>query len=248
MGLAEVLGYMIKFPSVLGERRQRHHQPGNRMARARHPAIMIDATIAKHLEILSRVCFLRFGIVKGINHRCPIKGPLCRPVDALGEWQTDCFQHSRRNIGYVSKLGANFSLGFNSRRPMDNNSVSSAAVMRSDLFGPLKRRISRPCPTNGIMWKRLWVAPVIEMWHVNRGGVDDAIQRHHFIVSAFRSALGTGTVIANNVNEQGITQYAHFLQSIDQASYLFVSVLGETSERLHLPRLEFFLFRRLGIP
>src|SRR6266513_3032980 len=140
VGLAEVLGYMIKFPSVLGERRKRHHQPGNGMARARHPAIVIDAAIAKHLEILSGMCFLRFGIVKGINHRCPIKGPLRRSIDALGEWQTDCFQHSRRNIGYVSELGANFSLCFNSRRPMDHDSVSSAAVMRSDLLGPLKWR------------------------------------------------------------------------------------------------------------
>src|SRR5438105_2078731 len=173
MGLAEVLGYMIKFPSILGERRKRHHQPRNRMARARHPAIVIDATIAKHLEILSGMCFLRFRIVKGINHRCPIKGSLCRPVDALGEWQTRGFQYSRRNIGYMSELRANFSLGFNSRRPMDRDSVSSAAVMRSDLFGPLKRRIARPCPADSVMWKGRWVAPVIQMRHVNRGGVDD---------------------------------------------------------------------------
>src|SRR6266478_185370 len=125
---------MVEFPSVLGERRKRHHQPGNGMARARHPAIMIDAAIAKHLEILSRVCLLGFRIIEGINHRCPIKGPLRRPVDALGEWQTRGFQHSRRNISDVSKLGANFSLGFYARGPMDHDSVSSAAVMRSDLF------------------------------------------------------------------------------------------------------------------
>src|SRR5438105_15709859 len=140
VGLAEVLGYMVEFPSVLGERRKRHHQPGNGMARARHPAIVIDAAITKHLEILSGMCFLRFGIIKGINHRGPIKGSLCRPVDALGEWQTRGFQYSRRNIDHVSELRANFSLGFNSRRPMDHDSVSSAAVMRSDLLGPLKVR------------------------------------------------------------------------------------------------------------
>src|SRR5438105_10509348 len=68
VSLAEVLGYMVEFPSVLGERRKRHHQPRNRMARTRHPAIVIDATIAKHLEILSRVCLVRFGIVERVNH------------------------------------------------------------------------------------------------------------------------------------------------------------------------------------
>src|SRR5882724_11585585 len=172
VGLAEVLGYMVEFPRVLGERRKRHHQPRNRMARARHPAIVIDAAIAKHLEILSRVCLLGFRIIEGVNHRSSIERPLHRSVDALWKRQTRGFQYGRRDVGYVSELGANFSIGFNSRRPMDHDSVSSAAVMRSDLLGPLKRRIARPCPTNGIMWERRWVAPVIEMWHVNRGGVD----------------------------------------------------------------------------
>src|SRR5947207_11970473 len=80
VGLAEVLGYMVEFPSVLGERRKRHHQPGNGMARARHPAIMIDAAIAKHLEILSGMCLLGFRIMEGINHRGSIERPLRRSV------------------------------------------------------------------------------------------------------------------------------------------------------------------------
>src|SRR2546430_17561862 len=54
VGLAEVLGYMVKFPSVLGERRKRHHQPWNGMTRACHPAIVINSAVSKHFEILSR--------------------------------------------------------------------------------------------------------------------------------------------------------------------------------------------------
>src|SRR6266480_5567584 len=248
VGLAEVLGYMVKFPSVLGERRKRHHQPGNGMTRACHPAIVINSAVSKHLKILSRMCFFSFGIVERINHRCSVERSLRRSVDALRKRQADCLQYSRRNVSNMSELRADFSLGFNSRRPMDNDSVRSAAVMRSDLLGPLKRRITSPSPADSVMWKGRWVAPVIQMRHVNFGGIDDAIQRHHFVIGAFRSALGTGTVIANNVNEQCVIHHAHFLQGIDQASYLFVSVLGKASEGLHLPGLKFFLVGSLRVP
>jgi hypothetical protein len=49
------------------------------------------------------------------------------------------------------------------------------------------------------------------MWHVNLGGVDDAVQSHHLIVSAFRSALRASSVVADDVNEQRVIQHAHFL-------------------------------------
>src|SRR5437016_14189964 len=141
------------------------------------------------------MCFLGFGIVECINHRRSVERSLRRSIDALRKRQADRFQHSRRNISDMSELGADFSLGFNSRRAMDNDSVRSATVMRSDLLGPLKRRITRPSPADSVMWKGRWVAPVIQMRHVNLGGVDDAVQSHHFVIGAFRPALGTGTVI-----------------------------------------------------
>src|SRR5437764_9502989 len=136
-------------------------------------------------------------------------------VNAFWKWQTGGFQHSRRNVGYVSELGANFPIGFNSRRPMDHDSVSSATVMRSDLLGPPKWRIASPCPADSVMWKGRRVAPVIEMRHVNLGGVDDPIQRHHFVIGAFWSALGARSIIAGDINEQRVTKNAHFLQRIE---------------------------------
>jgi hypothetical protein len=98
------------------------------------------------------------------------------------------------------------------------------------------------------MWEGRWVPPIIQVRHINRSSVNDAVQRHHFVIGAFRSALGTGTVIANDVNEQGVIQHAHFLQGIHQTSYLLVSVLGKTGEGLHLPGFQFFLVGRLRIP
>ena len=131
---------------------------------------------------------------------------------------------------------------------MNHNTVSRAAVMRSDLLGPLKWRIAGPCPADCIMWKGCWIAPVIQMRHVNLSGVDDSIQSHHLVIRAFRPAFRARSVVADNVNEQGVIQDTHFPQGIHQASYLIVSMLCKTGEGFHLPRLEFFLVRRLGIP
>src|SRR5205814_9104828 len=245
VGLAEVLGYMVKFPSVLGERRKRHHQPGNRMTRACHPAIVINSTVSKHLEILSRVCLLGFGIVESINHRHSIERSLRRSVDALRKRQADCLQYSRRNVSNMSELRADFSLGFNSCRPMDHDSVCRATVMRSDLLGPLKRRITRPSPADSVMWKGRWVAPIIQMRHVNLGGVDDTVQSHHLVVGTLWTAFCTGSVIASDVNEECVIHYPHLLQCVYQPSYLFICVLGKAREGLHLPSFQFLLIRCL---
>src|SRR5437867_4427633 len=100
----------------------------------------------------------------------------------------------------MSELGANFSLGFNARRPVDHDSVSSATIMRSDLLGPLEWRIASPCPSDSIMWERRRVSPIIQMRHVDLSSVEDAVQSHHLIVSAFWSALRARSVVADDVN------------------------------------------------
>src|SRR3954451_15495595 len=121
------------------------------MARARHPAVVIDAAITKHLKILSGVRLLGVRIVERVNHRGPIKRSLQRPVPGRREGQASSLQYRRGNIGDMSQLGANFALGLNSRGPMDHDGVSCATVMRSDLFSPLERSIAGPCPSNRIM-------------------------------------------------------------------------------------------------
>src|SRR6267378_177192 len=234
VGLAEVLGYMVEFPSILGERRKGDHQPRDGMTSTRHPAVVIDAAITKHFEILSRVRLPCLRIVERINHRGPIKRPLRCSVYVLGERQAGGLQYSRRNVRDMSELGADFSLGFNSRWPMYNYTVRGSAVMRRDLLGPLERSVASPRPANCIMRERARVAPILQVRHIDLGGVNDSIQRHHLVIGAFRSTFCAGSVVAHNVNEQGVVQYAHLLKSIHQSSYLFVGVLGKTGESFHL--------------
>src|SRR6266699_4500550 len=155
------------------------------MAGTGDPAIVIDAAITKHFEILSGLCLLGLRIVEGINHRGPIKRSLRCPVHALGERQAGSFQYSRGNIRDMSELGADFSLGFDPRWPMYNYTIRSSAVVRCDLFGPLERSVAGPRPTNRIMREGARVAPILQMRHVDLGGVNDSIQRHNLVIGAF---------------------------------------------------------------
>src|SRR5882724_1103986 len=93
------------------------------------PAIVIDAAITKHFEILSGVRLVSLRIVEGINHRGPIKRPLRCPIHALGERQAGGLQYSRCNIRDMSELEADFSLSLNPRWPMYNYTVRSSAVV-----------------------------------------------------------------------------------------------------------------------
>src|SRR5437867_8284758 len=137
------------------------------MASTGDPAIVIDAAITKHFEILSRVRLPGLRIVEGINHRGPIKRQLRCPVHALGERQAGSLQYSRGNIRDMSELGADFSFGFNSRWPMYNYTVRGSAVMRRDLLGPLERSVPSPRPANCMMRERARVAPILQVRHID---------------------------------------------------------------------------------
>src|SRR5882762_4481678 len=144
---------MIELPHVFRERWIRRHQPGDGVARTRDPAIVIDATVCKHLEVLSGMRLLRLRVVEGIDHRCSIKTSLRGPVHALWKRQARRFKNSGRNIRHVSELGTKLSLGLDSCRPLNHDTVGRSAIMRCDLLCPLKWRIARPSPADGIMWK-----------------------------------------------------------------------------------------------
>src|SRR6266480_3331279 len=135
------------------------------MPRASYPAVMIDGTVTKHLEVLGCTTVLGFGIVKSINHRRPIERKLLCAIHHLWKRHTGCFQYGGRNIYHVTKLRPNLSLGFDSFGPMHYHSVAGTAPMRSNLLCPLQRGIQSMRPANGIMWESIWASPVIYVIH-----------------------------------------------------------------------------------
>ena len=87
------------------------------------------------------------------------------------------------------KLAADFALGFDPLGPVEHHAVARAAEVTGDLLGPLERRIARPCPADGEVRERRRVAPSVDVLHHLIGIADDAVERHHLVVGAFRSAL-----------------------------------------------------------
>src|SRR5881397_739374 len=179
---------------------------------ARDPAIMVNGAVTKHLEVLGCMPVLSFRIIKSINHRRSVKRKLLGAVHHLRKRQTRGLKHSRCNIYYVAKLWADLTFSFDSFGPMHYHSVAGAAPMRSNLLGPLERSIQGMRPANGIVRESIWASPVIYMVHHLGSIPNNAIQRHHLIVRPFRSTFGTRSVIAYNVNEQGVIELTHVAQ------------------------------------
>ena len=120
--------------------------------------------------------------------------------------------------------------------------------MRGNLLGPLEGRVARPCPADGVVRKRARAAPLLEVGHVDCGGIDNPVERHHFVVGALGPPFRAGPVVADDVDEERVVHHAHLLQSLHEPSDLLVRMLAKAGERLHLPRLELFLIGRLGRP
>src|SRR6266480_2749906 len=182
------------------------------MSGACDPAIMVNGTVTKHLEVLGRMTVLSFCVIEGINHRRPIERKLLGAIHHLWKRQTGRFQYSRCNIYDVTKLRPDLAFGFDTFGPVHDHSVAGASPMRSNLFGPLERSIQGMRPANGIVRESIWASPVIDMIHHLGSSAYNTIQSHHLIVRPFRSAFGTRSVIAYNVDEESVIQFAHVAQ------------------------------------
>src|SRR5437870_5424997 len=169
-----------------------------------YPAIMVNGAVTKHLEVLGCMPVFGFCIVKSINHRRPIARKLLSAIHHLRERQTDCFQHSRCDIYYMTKLRPDLSFGFDTFGPMHHHSVAGASPMRSNLLGPLERSIQSMCPANRIVRESIWTSPVIDMIHHLGSSTNNAIQSHHLVVRSFGSAFRARPVIAYSVNKQSV--------------------------------------------
>src|SRR5438067_13868879 len=215
---------------------------------ARDPAVMVNGAVTKHLEVLGCMPVLSFRIIKSINHRRSVKRKLLGAVHHLRKRQTRSLKHSRCNIYYVAKLWADLTFSFDSFGPMHYHAVAGAAPMRSNLLGPLERSIQSMRPANRIVRESMWTSPVIDMVHHLGCITINAIQRHHLIVSPFGSSFGTGSVIAYNINKQGVIQFTHVAQCLNQSSDFIIGLFGKAGEYFHLSRQEFFLIGIHTIP
>ena len=72
----------VELPDVVVERRHLGRHPGNAVPGDSGPALVVDAAVAEHLEVLRRVAIVRVGVVERVRHRDALERPLLHAVDA----------------------------------------------------------------------------------------------------------------------------------------------------------------------
>ena len=108
--------------------------------------------------------------------------------------------------------------------------------------------LRRPSPADGEVREGGRIAPVVDVRHHLVGFADDAVERHHLVVGAFRAALGARAVVAHDVEEERVVQRADRFELRDEAADFVIGVLGETGEGFHLPLEEPLLLRAHVVP
>src|SRR5438270_13716726 len=103
----------------------------------RSPTLVVDATVAEHLEILGLVPIGRLGIVECVEHADTLYRGLLHAVDNHWLRQSRRFQDRRGHVDDMRELSADLSFGFDAFRPVHNRAIARAPPMRRDLFGPL---------------------------------------------------------------------------------------------------------------
>src|SRR5262250_3150263 len=113
--------------------------PGwNRRNRVGIPAVVVDAPVSDHLEVLRVMCGRRVGVrfVEGVDHTDAFDWFLFDAVDVLWRTDTHRFQNRRHDVNHMVKLRADPAGIADVTRPRDRQALSRAAEVGGDLFGP----------------------------------------------------------------------------------------------------------------
>ena len=85
------------------------------------------------------------------------------PLTALRLGQARGLEHGRRDIDHVMPLRAHFVLRLDALRPMHDQAVARAAVVRGDLLRPGEGRVARHRPAGGVVVVGVGAAKLVDM-------------------------------------------------------------------------------------
>ena len=125
--------------------------PWSRVARHRRPALVVDAAVAEHLEVLRLAPLGGVGVVEGVAHAHALDRLLRDAVNRRRLGQAGRLEHRRRDVDHVVELAAHLALGRDALRPVHDRAVAGAAPVRGDLLRPLVRRVHRVRPADGVV-------------------------------------------------------------------------------------------------
>lgn len=125
VGLRPVGGQVVQLPDVVLEAAFRigDHLPGDAVPGHRHPALVIDATVAAHLEVLSGTPVRSIGGSKRVAHAGALDRLLLNAVHQHRGRHADAVQDGREHIDDVVELRAHATAPGDPAGPVDDQPV-----------------------------------------------------------------------------------------------------------------------------
>ena len=142
-------------------------------------------------------------------------------------------------------LRTHFAFRLETLGPVNDHPVAGPAIVRSDLLGPAKGRISRHSPSRGIVTVGIRTAQLVVMLQDVLDRFRHAVEIGHLIEHAVHPTLGACPVVADDVEDQRIVQLPHVLDSFNQPPDFRVGIFPESGEYLQC-RNQFFSGKERG--
>ena len=132
--------------------------------------------------------------------------------------------------------------------PGHGHALRRSAEMRRHLLHPLERRVHRPGPAGGEMRERPFRSPerIPEKLVLDRHG--DAVEGGELVRRAVEHAFGARAVVAADVDDQGVVEFAEVFDRLDDPADLVVGVGKVGAVDVRLPDEQLLLFKAEGIP
>ena len=116
VGLGPVVG-VVQLPDVVVEGGQLGaDDPRGAVAGHRRPALVVDAPVAEHLEVLGLVALGGVGVVEAVGHATPCSGCCWTPLTIVGSGSPATSRTVGGDVDDVVELVADLALGLRSRR------------------------------------------------------------------------------------------------------------------------------------
>ena len=202
----------------------------------RPPAVVIDRTMAEHLEILGVVIAGCFYVIEGMGETDPIDGRLGHAADAIRRFHAKGFQNCRDEVDDVRVMRSYLAFCLDTLRPGDDARVGRAAPVGLALPAA-EGRVAGIGPAPGIVVVGLDAAQLIEHLEVILERFLHVVEEEHLVERADRPALGAGAVVGDD-HDQRIVQLADIFQELEDAPEVVVGEADEAGIDLHEPGIQ----------
>ena len=206
------------------------------METRRDPTLVVDRSVAEHLEVLSGVRLGGVGRQHRPDHRYAVHVHLLDAVDSTRGVDSGGFEKSREDVDHVMELLAQSAGIVHSTGPLHRDTVSGAAEVRCHLFHPLERRVEGPGPGQIEVVLATGRTEVVHVLEQPLGIFGQSVLERRRTPCAVQRAFGRCAVVAGDVHEERVVGFAHLVEGVEQAPDLLVGVGHESGEHFHEPR------------